>query len=214
MTTPTSLGIRERFVAFLGRISDYVIPGRFRARIVIGSDRKDTITSGYGDGGRNDPESAAIDIVAGFTGDSGNPNFISDKSRLYVVGKTDPDENADINKGGKVEGAAAIIGISDNIYLKARNKTKIIGPDYTILMEAGVLTIEAQSKIEIKVGRQTVRVDGSGIELDAGQGIPGKIITDNDICVGIDPVSGSPILSNFKSLPLGALVNNQKVIVK
>lgn len=209
--------IRERIVAFLSRLSDSVFPGRNRARIVIGTDRKDTIESGYGDGGENDPESAAIDLVAGFVGDSGDISFIEDKSRLYLSGKTNPDEYSGINKGGKVEGEAAFIGISDHVYLKARKKTKIVGPDYTIIMENGTVTIEATGdnpKIELKVGSQTVRVNNSGIELDAGQGVSGKIVTDNDICVGIDPVSGSPILSNFKSTPQGALVNNQKVIVK
>jgi hypothetical protein len=209
--------IRERFVAFLARLSDTVLSGRNRARIVIGTDRKTTVDSGYGDGGENDPESAAIDLVAGYSGDSGDVNFESDKSRLYLSGKTDPDEYTGINKGGSVEGEAALIGISDNVYLKARNKTKIVGPDYTIILEDGNVTIEATGgapKIEVKVGTQVVRIDNSGIELDAGQGLSGKIITDNDICVGIDPVTGNPILSNFKAIPQGAVVTNNKVIVK
>jgi hypothetical protein len=209
--------IRERFVAFLARLSDTVLSGRNRARIVIGTDRKTTVDSGYGDGGENDPESAAIDLVAGYDGDSGDINFESDKSRLYLSGKTDPDDYLSINKGGKVEGESAAIAVSDNLYLKARNKTKIIGPDYSIVLEDETITIEVtggSAKIELKVGSQTVRVNNSGIELDAGQGLSGKIITDNDICVGIDPVTGSPILSNFKAVPQGAVVMNSKVIVK
>ena len=206
--------IRERFAAFLARATDYVLAGRNRARIVIGTDRKDEISSGYGAGGENDPESASIDIVAGFNGESGNPSFESDKSRIYLSGKTKPDEYSGINKGSAVEGEAAIVSVSDNIYLKARNKVKIVGGDYSIVLEDGSITIEAQSKIELKVGTQKIVVNGSGIELDAGQAINGKIITDLDSCVGIDPVSGSPIVSNFKSLPLGAIVRNQKVVIK
>jgi hypothetical protein len=213
MTEPKSLGIRERFFAFAARISDNVLGGRLRSRIVIGSDRKDTINSGYGDGGENDPESASIDLVAGFVGDSGNPNFSVDKSRLYLVGKTDPDDYLGIDKGAKVEGEAAFIGISDNIYLKARKKVKIIGPKYSIVIdEEGNLLIEATTKIEAKVGSSKLVIQSSGIELDAGQGPAGKIITDNDSCVGIDPVSGSPIISNFKQA--GAIVLNSKVTVK
>ncbi len=206
--------IREQFVAFLSRISDIVFSGRNRSRIVLGTDRKKEIDTGYGDGGENDPESASIDIVAGFSGEIGNPVYIEDKSRIYLSGKTDPDDYFEINKGEAIEGEAAIVAISDNVYLKSRNKLKIIGPDYSIVLENGKLTIECDSDLEIKSGQNILKMNSSGVEIDAGNGISGKIITDNDICVGIDPVSGGPILSNFKNTGQGALVNNQKVIIK
>lgn len=204
--------IRERFAAFLARLSDSVFSGRNRARIVIGTDRKDSVDSGYGDGGEDDPESAAIDIVAGFDGNSGDVSFSLDKSRIYVSGKSDPDDYAGVDKGEKVEGEASIINVSDNIYLKARNKTKIVGPNYSILFEGNDIKIETESNIELKVGSNVVRVTSSGIELDAGQGVSGNIITDLDTCVGTDPVTGTPILSTFKRPE--SIVTNRKVKVK
>lgn len=205
--------IRERFAAYIARLTDVLFAGRNRSRIVIGTDRKDTVDSGYGDGGQNDPDSASITLTAGFDGASGDPDFLNDKTTLYLSGKTDPDSYADITKGSTVEGEAVILGISDNIYYKARKKTKIVGPKYSILIdEDGNCLIECETKIELKVGQNIVRINSSGIELDASQGLSGNIITDNDICVGIDPVSGGPILSNFKQA--GALVNNKKVVVK
>jgi hypothetical protein len=205
--------ILESFLAFIRRTTDNVLPGRNRARIVVGTDRKNTVDSGYGDGGENDKESAAIDLVAGFKADSGNMSFTEDKTRLYLSAKSDPDDYIDNQKGETVTGEAVFLGVSDNVYLKSRKKTKILGPNYSILLdENGNCLIECDTKIEIKVGSNVVRLSSSGIELDAGQGPTGKIITDLDTCVGTDPVTGSPILSTFKRPE--SIVTNSKVVVK
>lgn len=205
--------ILERFVAFAKRLSDFPLFGRNRARIIIGTDRKDTIDSGYGDGGQNDTEeNAAIDIVAGFDGSSENMSFENDKSRIYLSAKSNPDEYISNDIGARIEGEAVIIQVSDNIYLKSRNQVKIIGPNYSIILEDGQCKISLSESVEIKAGNNTIKMNESGIEVDAGQGISGKIITDLDSCVGTDPVTGSPIISNFKQP--GAIVLNNKVLVK
>lgn len=205
--------ILEKFIAFAKRLSDIPFYGRNRARIIIGTDRKSTIDSGYGDGGQNDTEeNAAIDIVAGFRGDSPNMSFTEDKSRIYLSAKADPDDYLQNEVGEKVEGEAAILQVSDNIYLKARNKIKILGQNYSIVLEDGKCTINLTEMAEIKAGQSVIKISNSGIELDAGQGINGKIITDLDSCVGTDPVTGSPIISTFKRPE--SIVLNSKVLVK
>lgn len=205
--------IREVFAAFSARLTDYVLQSRNRARIVVGTDRKDAVSSGYGDGGRNDAESASIDIVAGFDGSSENMSFQNDKSRVYISGKTDPDDYLSNNKGPTITGEPAILNISDNILMKARKKVKIVNDNYSIIMnESGEIDIECNSTVTITASGNKVKISASGIDLDAAQGLTGKIITDNDLCVGIDPVSGGPIISNFKQP--GSLVTNNKVFVK
>jgi hypothetical protein len=205
--------IREVFAAFLARLTDLVLQSRNRARIVIGTDRKDSTSSGYGDGGQNDPESASIDLVAGFDGSSGDMSFVRDKSRIYLSGKTDPDDYIGNSKGSAITAEPAILGISDNIVLKARNKVKIVSDTYSIIMtESGEIEIECNSTVTVTASGNKVKISASGIELDAAQGLTGKIITDNDLCVGIDPVSGGPIISNFKQP--GSLVTNNRVFVK
>lgn len=205
--------IREIFKPYISRLTDYVLNSRNRARIVIGTDRKDSIDSGYGDGGRNEAESAAIDIVAGFDGSSELPSFQNDLSRIYLSAKTDPDDYLDNQIGPKAEAEPAILVVSDNIYLKSRAKTKILNDNYSISFDQdGNIEIKASSKIVISVGSNSIKIDSSGIELNGSQGLTGKIITDNDLCVGIDPVSGGPIISNFKQP--GSLVTNNKVVIK
>lgn len=205
--------IIERFLNFTARMTDAIFSSRNRARIVVGTDRKNTRTSGYGDEGANDPESASIDIVAGFDGNSSDMSFPNDKSRIYISGKTDPDDYIENEKGEKLSGVPAVVTVSDNIYLKSRNKVKILHDKYSVILnEDGTIEIEADSQIEIKASNNKIKISSSGIDLDCSQGISGKIITDNDLCVGIDPVSGGPIISNFKQP--GSLVTNQRVNVK
>ncbi len=210
--------IFENIPKFFSRISDVVFPGRNRARIVIGTDRKDTRESGYGDGGDGDVDSATIDVVAGYSPDGNNPDLVNDKSRIYISGKTKPDNYFDITKGSAVEGEAAVVIVSDNVYTKARKKTKIIGPEYSIVIdENGDAVIElksvsmsAQGSIELKTGTNKIIINSAGITLDAGQGIEGKILTDLDIQGGPISVVGAP--GTVLVRPPVAL--NQKITVK
>lgn len=205
--------IRETFRAFAARFTDVVFHGRNRSRIVIGTDRKQARDTGYGDEGEGEAESASIDLVAGFDGNSGDPSFVNDKGRIYITAKCDPDNYIENDKGEAVEGEAANIHVSDNHYIKARNKVKIVNDNYSIVLnQDGTVEIECSSAITIKADSNKILINSTGIELDCGQGVSGKIITDNDLCVGTDPVSGGPIISNFKQA--GSLVNNNKVVVK
>lgn len=205
--------ILDRFLAFAKRASEIVFSGRNRSRIVLGTDRKDTVDSGYGDGGRNDVDSSSIDMVAGADPDSSDMSFARDKSRVYISEKSDPDDYLENQIGDAVEGEPVVLMVSDNVYLKSRSKTKILGPKYSIYFDQdGNCQIICENSIEIKVGNNTVRLNSGAIELDAGQGLSGKIITDLDSCVGTDPVTGSPIISTFKRPE--SIVLNSKVVIK
>jgi hypothetical protein len=206
--------IRERFAVFIRRITDEVFLGRNRSRIVLGTDRKNTANSGHGDEGRNEVDSASIDLVAGHDPESGDMSFENDKTRVYLSAMADPDDYLSINKGATVEGEPSLLMTSGNVYIKARNKTKIVGPKYSIILEDDTIVIETEREIEIKTGQSKIKLGPDGISLDASQGDKGRIITERDICVGIDPVSGSPILSSFQNVAMGALINNQKVNIK
>lgn len=150
--------ILDTIVNFLARASDRVFTGRNRTRIVLGTDRKDTATSGFGEGGEDNVESGTIDIVAGYVPDSGDPQYIQDKSRIYISGKTKPDEYFEFGETDKAEGEPAVVIISDNVYLKARKRIKIINDKFSILVkENGDVTIKSNGKIvfdsnDIKIG--------------------------------------------------------------
>lgn len=185
--------IFENIPRFFARMTDVVFPGRNRARIVIGTDRKDTATSGYGVGGEDDPESATIDLVAGFGTDSNDINLPNDKSRIYISGKTDPDNYFDINEGDAVEGEATIVAISDNIYLKSRKKFKIIGPEYSIV-------VDENGNLTIKAGNNEIVMDDSGITIKPGS---------NTINLGSDNPTDNLALASKINTVLNAFANAQ-----
>lgn len=155
--------IRETIARIRKRMGDVVFHGRNKAMISIGTDRKDTINSGYGEGGENDVDSAAIDMVVGFPADATQPDYDLDKSRIYIAEKTDPDDYFKIDKGGSVQGEPAIVQTSDNIYLKARSKIKILNGNTAIIIdEDGNLTIEASDGISIACGESVIKMSPNG----------------------------------------------------
>lgn len=140
--------ILDTIVNFLARAGDRIFTGRNRTRIIMGTDRKDTKDSGYGENGEDDPESGTLDFVAGYDPSSSDQNLRDDKSRLYISGKTDPDDYFGIDLGDKAEGEPAMIQISDNIYLKSRKRIKILNDKFSILVkENGEITIKSDQKI-------------------------------------------------------------------
>lgn len=140
--------IRDTIVAFLARTSDYIFSGRNRARIVVGTDRKDTADSGYGAGGQDDPDSSTIDIVVGFDPTSGDPDLENDKSRIYLSEKTDPDDYFNIQVGDSVTGESAGVVISDHIRVIGRKTIKIVGKDFSInIDDQGNATIKANKVV-------------------------------------------------------------------
>ncbi len=204
--------IRDTIPRFFRRLTDKIFEGTNRTRIVLGTDRKDDIHSGYGDGGRNDVSAGAIDIVAGYIDQ--NTSFAEDKSRVYLSGKANPDEYLDIDQGKPAVGEACIILKSENDYIVAENNIKIVcGSNVIIINKNGDIQIEGTASINIKAGAGVLNISSSGeISLGVANGIPKRILTENDICVGTSPPGGGIVVSNF--LAPGALITNQNVKVK
>ena len=207
--------IIEAITRITKRLSDVVIHGRNKAMILVGTDRKDTTNSGYGDGGENEVDSAAIDIVVGYDADQVDPNLTADKSRIYLSEMSDPDDYFDVSVGDAVQAEPCLVGISDNVYLKSRSKIKILNGNVSILInENGEIEISAESNATLKVGESSITIDQAGnIELNAGQGIDGFIVTDLDQPIHIDPITGSPVRASFERPP-GIPVANRKVKIK
>lgn len=137
--------IRDTIVNYLARFSDITFLGRNRSRIVLGTDRKTTRDSGYGDGGQNEVESASVDLVAGFAPDSGNVDMKNDKSRVYIAEKTDPDGYFDITVGDSITAEPSVVAISDHIRIKGRKTIKIVGSNFSIIVnDQGEATVECQ----------------------------------------------------------------------
>lgn len=213
------MAIIEKISNFIKRASDVFFSGRNGAYILIGTDRKDIRNSGYGEGGKNEKSCATVDITAGHTKE--NPDYINDATRLYLSQKTDPDDYFNIIKGSRTSGKPAAVLHSDNIYLKARSKIKILNDTFSITVEEdGSVIIETVSVARIKSGVGTIEMLPSGdITLGTEAGVARRILTEQDACVGIDPTTGAPIVSTFVSSigidnPLGGKVNNLKVKIR
>lgn len=206
------MAIPDIIPAFLRRLSDRVFEGRNRTRIVLGTDRTIGIETGYGDGGENDPESAAIDIVAGYK--ESNPSMENDASRVYISGKSNPDEAFSLPEvGTKAEGEPVNVLKSDNVYLIGRNRIKLIVGDLSLVIEDGSVTINASQDVNITAGQSNLKLTQAGdIELGAAGGAGARIITENDVCVGQAPPGGGPVLSTYRDPQ--AVVTNQRVKIK
>jgi len=206
--------IRDLIPQFLRRLTDKIFEGTNRARIVLGTDRKDTIESGYGDGGQNKPESGTIDLVTGYS--SENPNYSEDKARVYISGMSNPEEYFSVERGPSGDKKSCVISHADAVYMLGREHTKIIaanGQSSIIMDKDGNAEIRVNSNIKLTVGSTVIDIDQSGnISIGSSIGVPKRIITENDICMGIDPVTGAPILSSF--LTPGAVIINQNVKIK
>lgn len=211
--------ILESISTFIKRASDTFFPGRNGAYILIGTDRKDKTDSGYGEGGKNEKGSATVDIAAGHK--KSNPDYVNDSSRVYISAKTDPDDYFDITKGQVVKGEPSIVLSSDNTYIKSRKNIKILNDNFSILVsEDGSVLIETSANLKIKSGSGALEIQPSGeITIGAETGTQRRILTEQDVCVGIDPTTGIPIKSTFVTdigidNPLGGKVNNIKVKIR
>lgn len=211
------MAIKEDIARFLKRVSDTVLLGRNGSRIVLGSDRKDTVDSGYGDGSENASQGAgSIDMVAGYGEE--NPNFDEDKSRIYLTAKGDPDDYLQMDLGENIAETAFIGARSDQLYIKIRKNIKIRNEKTTIIIDKdGNVTIETPEETKVKSGDSVILMKKDGnIAIGAESGTQRRILTEDDVCVGVDPTTGAIIQSKFTVStgiddPRGATVNNGKV---
>jgi hypothetical protein len=208
--------IREFFRPFFKRISDIVYQGRNNAFIWIGSDRKDIVESGYGDEGRGEEGSSAIGLVVGLSRGDGNLDYKNDLIHVYLSAKTDPDDYFGVTTGGRVQAEPAAVVKAQNVYLVAPGKIKFINGEHSIVLSSdGIKIISNNISLECDkaevVSSGDILLKSPDIMFDSGGAVPRRIITEDDICVGADPLTG-PILSSFKAP--GAVIFNSKVKIK
>lgn len=211
--------IREVVPNFRFRDSDVPIVGRNKTRIVLGTDRKNTIDSGFGDGSRNASEGAgAIDLVVGYNTD--NSDFINDKARIYLASKTNPDEYTEINVGDEQKETSAAIVIADQVYLKARKTIKIVNGNISIvLFPNGNIEIRATGDTKIKSGNSVISMGAGGqINIGSEGGQTHRIVTEDSVAIAIDPVTGAFVPCRFivpgaigTDHPGGATIPNNNV---
>lgn len=183
--------IFSRVRQFLRRVSDIAYQGRNNALIWLGTDRKDTINSGWGDGGKNDPNAGAIYIGVGLQRLDGNLDFIQDEAHIYLSEKCNPDEYFVVNKGPRVEGDPAIIVHSNNVYLLGRDIVKIIAGQNSIIIDPeNGITVDSPNKITVK---------SPNVLIDNGGSAERRVITEDDVATGIDPITGAEIPVTFKA---------------
>lgn len=206
------MAILDTFYRFYKRLSDNLFEGKNRTAIIMGTDRKNIKESGYGDGGQNRVESGTIDLVVGYGNNaSGDPDYINDKSRIYISGLTDPDDYFGVSRGTNIKEAPAVIIFSDNSYVVARKIVKILTPkNHIILKDNGDIEISSDGDLNINSAKNVNLNSTENINLNTNQGVGGRIITENDICVGPDS-TGAPVVCSFLAIPLGAVINNSKV---
>ncbi len=212
--------IRRIIPVFLRRVSDMLYQGRNAAMIIIGTDRKNTTNSGYGDGGQNKPESATIDIVAGYKGK--DVDYKKDSTRLYLSECTDPDEYFDIKQGAKPKATPALVGISDQVYFKARKNIKIVNDNFSIIVsEDGNVEITASGNGKLTFGGASIALNKNGeITLGSPTGPGKRIITEDDICAGVVAAgpagagavaAGAIVTCSFKSVAPPGIITNSKI---
>lgn len=143
------------------RADDKTIEGRNRTRVNLGTDRQNTRESGHGFGGANDPDSGTIDIVAGY--DGSDVDFDNDKSRIYVSGKTNPDEYFSVESGNKKSEIPAIVQKSDCIYILGRECIKLVKGNFSIIIDGGNITIQKKNGLKINLSDDKITV-GEGDE--------------------------------------------------
>ena len=99
------MSIRDESIKwFKRRVDEIVSEGRNKVRVIIGTDRKNTIDSGYGSGGANDKESGAYIVTVG--GDEEDLNLTEDDVVLFLSGKSDPDDYFAVDMGAEKKEAS------------------------------------------------------------------------------------------------------------
>lgn len=199
------------------------MPGRNASMIVVGTDRKDKVNSGYGDGGKNKPESSMIDLVAGYKGS--DVDYLKDSSRIYIAECTDPDDYFGINAGTAQKETPAIVAISDQVYLKARKNIKIINDKFSLVIdENGDFELKTSGNGKFKCGDSELSMGSDGeITLGSPTGQSKRIITEDDLCAGIVAAgpggagamgAGAIVTCSFKSIVPPGLITNQSIKIR
>jgi len=152
---------------------EVVIKNENNSWIVLGRDRPDSISSGYG--GRGNTQAASIDIVVGRMAGTKDgpetdltvaPNFFTDAARIYVSQKTDVDRNFGLVGDTQIEERSAVAVKADAVRMIGREGIKLVTGKAKGISGAGAQgernsqggTVETVAGIELIAGND-VRAD-------------------------------------------------------
>ncbi len=136
--------VYEKVPRLLRRIGDNLVAGANNAAILLGRDRIDTVSSGYGriDAPGKGVDTGAIHLMVGRK--SENPSISDDSATVFISSKTDVDNAAGTTGVGSSQSAkSAIIMRADCIRFAPRTDFKIsVGKSYIAMSADGSITIE------------------------------------------------------------------------
>ncbi len=156
------MSIRDESVKWLKRRFDEIVSeGRNKVRVIIGTDRKNTIDSGYGSGGANDKESGAYIVTVG--GDEEDINLTEDDVVLFLSGKSDPDDYFAVDMGAEKKEASLAALSAANVYFIAKDSIKLYRNGYVLNMTSDGIIIERKDGPKITLNQNGIVV-GQGSE--------------------------------------------------
>lgn len=139
------------------RVGDHVIAGANNATIVLGRDRIDSVSSGYGsalsaDGGKG---AGAIHMAVGRRTE--DPSVESDPASLYLSERSDPDRIV-ASPGPAVTSRSSLIGRADCVRVSAREDIKIsVGKAYITMNSSGQIIVEGDIALEENASQSIMR---------------------------------------------------------
>jgi hypothetical protein len=173
----------KKRIEFEKRVQDHVLSCKNTGRIVIGGDRRDSVSSGFEDG-------EAIDCVVGVKKENGDPDFENDSTRTYMSSKSNP-----IDGLGNQDQEAIWYVKSDNDALIARKDILIESKD-----GGSKIKFNRDGSVEL-IGNTKITVKAPEIVCDGPKttigGTVGKKIltTDQGTMIGIKLAAGATALS-------------------
>jgi len=135
---------REAFPKRINSVAEKIYSGYNNSHIILGKDRKDKITSGYG--GKGHPKSGMVHIVAGHFGAGiglykedaknpsvSNPDFMLDSSYIYLSQTADIDDYLNLKDGtiGKSIKQSAIGIKADAVRIVGERGIKLVTRRYS-----------------------------------------------------------------------------------
>lgn len=153
--------IDDSVIPYDRRSDERVQEGRNKVRVIIGTDRRDTVDSGYGSGEEASVDSGAFIVTVG--GDEQDLNLEEDDVIFMMSGKTDPDDYLQISAGDKKTGIPAASLKSDNVYLVARDSLKLVSSNFNIIITNDQIVIQNNEGMKIVLTPDAVSI-GEGAE--------------------------------------------------
>jgi len=125
--------LKEPIPKFIPAPCETIFEGSNNSYIILGRDRPNSLSSGYG--GKGNTQAGSIDIVVGRMGNTRagpksdtnvHPSFNTDAARIYLSQKTDIDSNFGLVGDTQLEGTSGIGIKADGVRIVGRQGVKIV----------------------------------------------------------------------------------------